>query len=404
MIQFFKNNRLFAKFTGINLLSKIGDRLFYTAMLTIAASLPEENVAVMIVSVSETLPILLSFFFEVVADKQERKIKQMIISSLIRGVLYLSIGLIFRYPATLTLVLVAAILNLLSDISGNYSSALFSPFTKNMIKAEDMEKAQGLISIGTQLVSVAATFLGAFLLTFFTASSVAMINAFIFILVSLLYQILRPALLSSEAEIKTSNNQKTFSVVKQNFKSIISNRSLLVNIIQLAMLNGFFGGLTPIFALFIKSNTELIMLSNPLKISVLSGCITIFMVVGNALTSRVMKGLPIYKINVLSDVLIIVVAIGFFFNSIWIVILANSCIAFLLGIVSPRFSTEIVNGFPIERIGGIVTSVNAILVITPPITSLLFPVLSTINILIAYSAFLVYAFIGLLISSEIRNP
>lgn len=64
MFEFIKNNKTFSKVAGINLLSKIGDRLFYTAMLSMAVSLSQQNsIAVVIVSISETLPILFSFFF-----------------------------------------------------------------------------------------------------------------------------------------------------------------------------------------------------------------------------------------------------------------------------------------------------------------------------------------------------
>lgn len=57
--------------------------------------------------------------------------------------------------------------NFISDLAGNYSSALVTPFTKNLVKAEDMEQAQGIISMTTQLINVLATFAGATLLSFF---------------------------------------------------------------------------------------------------------------------------------------------------------------------------------------------------------------------------------------------
>ena len=73
-----------------------------------------------------------------------------------------------------------------------------------------------------------------------------------------------------EDKLKIVEHEKTFLVVKENLRSFLSDNILLINLIQLAMLNGFFGGLTPIFALFIKSNNELVLLSNPVKISLLS--------------------------------------------------------------------------------------------------------------------------------------
>ncbi|KAA9264343.1 MFS transporter, partial [Aerococcus loyolae] len=275
MINFIKNNKLFVRMTGINFLSKIGDNLFYTAMLSAAILLPNSKLAVLIVSISESLPILISIFFGVIADKQKGKINQLIGSSLFRSLMYICIGIIFRYPQSLLLLLLASFMNLLSDISGNYATALFSPFTKAMIAPQDMETAQGFVSVGTQLVAVFATFIGSLLLTIYSKSMLAIINASIFLLIAFLYYLLKPSLKAQGFKIKSFTNTKTLSIVKENLTSFISNHSLLINLIQLAMLNGFFGGQTPLFALFIEENNQLNILSNPFKIALLSGIITL---------------------------------------------------------------------------------------------------------------------------------
>ncbi|MGT2884608.1 MFS transporter [Streptococcus ferus] len=398
MLTFLKKNRLFARLAGINLVSKVGDRLFYTAMLTLATSLPNGSVAVMVVSASETLPILISLFLGVVADRQKQKLNHLVSSSLFRTGMYIGIGLLLRYQLTLPLVVFASFLNLLSDISGNYSTALFSPFTKTLIKPEDMEEAQGLVSLGTQLVTVLATLLGASLLTMYTESSLAMINALIFLSVAILYSIIKPALKNQEAKIKPFEHGNTILVVRENLKSFLTDRILLVNLVQLAMLNGFFGGLTPLFALFIRENNELVTLSNPVKIALLSGMITVFMIIGNSLTTKVFKNHSIFYINLWSDLMILLVGLGFVFSNLWMIFAANSCLAFLLGIVSPRFSADVVNRYPVERIGGIITSINALLVIVPPVTSLIFPMLITVSSSLAYLGFIAYALLLIVMS------
>ena len=77
---------------------------------------------------------------------------------------------------------------------------------------------------------------------------------------------------------------------------------------------------------------------------------------------------------------------------------ANSCLAFLLGIVSPRFSADVVNRYPVERIGGIITSMNALLVIVPPVTSLIFPMLTTVSSSLAYLGFIAYSLLLIVMS------
>ncbi|AEA01710.1 MULTISPECIES: MFS transporter [Aerococcus] len=398
MINFIKNNKLFVRMTGINFLSKIGDNLFYTAMLSAAIILPNSKLAVLIVSISESLPILISIFFGVIADKQKGKINQLIGSSLFRSLMYICISIIFRYPQSLLLLLLASFMNLLSDISGNYATALFSPFTKTMIAPQDMETAQGFVSVGTQLVAVFATFTGSLLLTIYSKSMLAIINASIFLLIAFLYYLLKPSLKAQGFKIKSFTNTKTLSIVKENLTSFISNHSLLINLIQLAMLNGFFGGQTPLFALFIEENNQLNFLSNPFKIALLSGIITLSMILGSSLTTYILKKQSIFHINILSDCFIVIIAMAYLYNNIWGILVGNSCLAFLLGIVSPRFSANVINQYPVDRLGGVITVINAFLVIIPPLTSVIFPMISTINLKLAYICLIAYALILIIIS------
>lgn len=180
MLNFIKSNEKFVQIASINLFSKIGDRLFYTAMLSVAASLPQRNTAVMIVSISETLPVLLSFILGVIADQKKEKITLLVHNSLVRALLYFLIGYFLQYRQTLLLVFCLAAFNLLSDIAGNYSSALFVPFTKILVRSEDMEQAQGIVSVSAQLVNVIATFMGSILLALMAKGSVAYLNAGVF--------------------------------------------------------------------------------------------------------------------------------------------------------------------------------------------------------------------------------
>jgi len=352
----------------------------------------------MVVSASETLPILISLFLGPIADKQEQKLRQLVSSSLFRVLMYLGIAFIFRYPPTVMLIFLAAFFNLLSDVSGNYSTALFSPFTKTLVKPENMQEAQGLVSLGTQLVTILSTFIGASLLLVFSESSLAATNAIVFLIVAIFYWMIHPQLKMYESNMTISKEKNAFRVVKENFKSFLTDHVFFINLVQLAMLNGFFGGLTPLFALFIKENCELATLSKPLKISILSGIITFFMIIGNGLANKIFKKQSIFIINILADLAILLVGLGFVMNSIWIIWGGNAFLAFLLGIVSPRFSADVVNRYPVERIGGIVTSVNSLLVLAPPVTSLIFPTLSTINIHLAYIGLLAYAVLLILFS------
>ena len=63
MQKLYQTEPLFFKLASITLFSKIGDRLFYTALLSSATLLTtHRGLAVIIISLSETLPLLLGFY------------------------------------------------------------------------------------------------------------------------------------------------------------------------------------------------------------------------------------------------------------------------------------------------------------------------------------------------------
>lgn len=389
---------MFSKVAGINLFSKIGDRLFYTVLLTIAASLPKGNVAVMIVSVSETFPILLSFFLGAIADKKKNKVHLLIKNSFVRTAMYLCIGLLFRYSYTVFLIFLMSLLNFISDLSGNYSSALITPFTKTLVQVDDMEQAQGIISMTTQLINVLATFAGSILLAIFYRSIIAYINALIFIIVGISYFLIHPKLITVEKNITVNTNENTLPTIKKNFKLLLHNRSNLNNLFQLSLINGFFGGLTPIFVLFIQTNQSLKFIPNPIKISLLSGLITISMILGNVLNTKLFLKISMHKLNNVANLFISIGGIGFLLNNLYLVFVSAGIVSFLLGVVSPRFSAKVINKYPTEHLGGIVTTVNSLLVLIPPVTSFIFPILTNVSLTFAYSGFLFYSLILLILS------
>lgn len=398
MINFIKKNPVFSKLASINLLSKVGDRLFYTAMISTAATLPQANIAVMIVSISETLPILFGFFLGNVADKKPNKIFSMIKNSILRFVLYLIISIIFSYNSTISLLISAACLNFLSDILGNYSSALTAPFTKILVNNTDMERAQGFLSTTTQLVNVLATFLGAFLLSIFFTKDIALINALIFASTAIGFLILSNSLKKFENKIPVQNYKSSnIEVIKNNFKDLASKKKIIDDLLQLSLLNGFFGGLTPIFVLFLQSLNQNIV-SQSFLISSLSGIITFGMILGNSVTSKIFTSISNKKLNMLANIFVVGVGVSLFLNNIFLVFIASFIVSLIIGIVSPRFTATVIKDYPVERLGGIITTVNSFLVLLPPLASLLFPLIASYGIYVSFLVFIVYAISSILLS------
>ncbi|MSE05127.1 MFS transporter [Lactobacillus salivarius] len=397
MITFIKNNKHFTTITIINLFSKLGDRLFYIAMLSTAATLPHKNLAVMLVSFSETLPILCSFFLGSLADKKTKKSLLLIQTSVLRALIYIIIGILFHYSPTLYLIILSTIFNFLSDLAGNFSSALVIPFTKTLVKVDEMPQAQGIVSIASQLVNVFSTLLGSFLLVFISKTLLAWLNSSIFLLTGLGFLIIRKLLSNLETHLPhTIDTLSTWKLVKYNFIKLYQDRITFIELLQLTLINGFFGGLIPVFTLFVQKSTHL--LPNSISIALLSACITIFMIIGNAISSKFMKNFNNIFFTYLIDFAIVVTGFVFYSHNTFFILLLVSFVALLLGIISPRFSAKVINKYPIENVGGIITTVNSLLVLTPPLTSIIFPLFAVHSLTTAYLSIIIYGVSLLLVN------
>lgn len=403
MLKFIRQNINFAQIAGINLLSKLGDRLFYTAMLTIAATIPQNQIAVTIVSVSETLPIVFSFFLGSLADQQANKLRLLSHSSILRALLYSLIAILVSQHATLILLIMMASLNFCSDLLGNYSASLVIPFTKSLVRSPDLEQAQGLVSLTNQLVSVLATLLGSVLLIWWPPKVVAVLNAGIFLLVSFGYQVLQSTLEATASQMPKNEQTSTWTVTLQNFKLLKIQPHLWNTLSQLALLNGFFGGLTPIFVLFLKHNHNLLLVPRSIKIALLSGLTTCMMILGNSQSNKILINTAINKLAVIADCWLSLTAVGLLLNNIYLIFWSVANVAFLLGLISPRFSAQVIRVFPAARLGGIVTIANSLLVLAPPMTSLLFPALSNWSLTFSYWSFGIYGLIAIILGSRKFN-
>lgn len=390
MAKLHQTSPLFVKFASIVIFSKIGDRLFYTALLSSATLLTtKSSLAVTLVSLSETLPILCGFLLGSFADRQADKLRHLLQTGYFRMGLYLIIGFFFsQNDLTFSMLLFISILNFCSDLSGNYATALSAPFTKVLVPAQQMPQAQGFLSIGSQIFNVIATFLGSFLLVFLTASHLAFLNALVFLTVTLAFKYISSDLKPSQYTLPIQTEISLKQAIKQNFASLYRKRSFFSILIQLTLLNGFFGGLTPLFALLLKNSSQLIFISMPLKLALLSGLITGGMILGNLLCQKLFKQLSLSRLTLLADWLTLLTALSFLFQNVYLILWSSSLAAFLLGLIAPRFSAQLVNTFAVTQLGGLVTITNSCLVIMPPLTGLLFPLLH--NFGLAYLALLLY--------------
>ena len=151
----FLKNGDYRKFSVASFLSSAGDILFYLAFMTYASKLQNYSLALSLIAISESVPKLFEIFGGYLADKTEKKFKNIFLAALARFVLYGIVGLLFiSNISQWSLVIIIVIVNFLSDTIGSYSGGLVTPLIVDIVGKKDYGEAVGFTSGISQIISM----------------------------------------------------------------------------------------------------------------------------------------------------------------------------------------------------------------------------------------------------------
>lgn len=85
----FFSHKLYVTLLVSDLISNFGDTLYYLALMTYLVALKNSNLAISIINISETLPILFTILFGFLADRMINKVDSIVKTLWIRVLLYL---------------------------------------------------------------------------------------------------------------------------------------------------------------------------------------------------------------------------------------------------------------------------------------------------------------------------
>ncbi|WP_236683013.1 MULTISPECIES: hypothetical protein [unclassified Streptococcus] len=132
-------NKIYMTLFASDMLSNFGDVLYYLALMTYILQLPNAKLAIAIVSVSETLPILTGFVMGYFADQTTDKVGTILQTPVFRVLLYLLVGLVMGFAPSLWVVIIVSLMNFLSDLAGQYENGLYTPLSLRIISDGERE-------------------------------------------------------------------------------------------------------------------------------------------------------------------------------------------------------------------------------------------------------------------------
>lgn len=349
-------NKLFMLSLIADMVSNFGDVLYYLAMMNYVLLLPNTQLALSLITVSEGLPILIGLLIGVWADKTKQKLPAILATLFVRVLLYTVVGLVMGFSPSLWIVVVVCLVNLISDIAGAYESYLFMPVSLRVVSNDDREAAaafrQGLSSI----LGLVFQSSGAIFIAFMTYQQLAFFNAGTFMVSLLITLGICPALKKLLAENplketkKSEQNTPLLADVKQSliasYQAIQEIPSLKAVILVLMILNALFVALSPLVLLMLKENSRFVIVNPSVTISLVTVIVMLGAIVGSMVTTNLFKEVEIERLTKWSACMPVFLFIAFMVHSIYGVCLVLFLVAILASVINPKLSALIYREIP----------------------------------------------------------
>lgn len=382
----FFRNRTFRQITLNSWVSGFGDTLFYLAFINYVSAYPFAPMAILLISISETAPTVLSFFIGTLADFQKNRIRKSLGLSFAKIVLYSIVALVLlRMEFSLISVAIICLANFLSDTASSFSGSMTGPIYMRVIR-EDMAEAVGFAQATGNLVNIIGQFSGGILIAFISIQAMAGINVltFIFAFVGLLF--IRKNMEAFEAELtvdRTFNAKNYWKHMIDSIKQLFSMKPVINLMMTSTMDNVAIGSVISIL--------PLILIQHPFKglatgqsLSIYSILFMSAMIAGNFLTGRLFKNLPLKAFILISQVLAYIALLGYLLSSFEVIVFGAVSCAFVNGLMSPRVQKVFWELIPDESMGAIRSAIGVLDIVIPGLLSLAAVTLATsVNILSA---------------------
>lgn len=363
-------NKLFMGTFISDMLSNFGDVLYYLALMNYVLLLPEAKFAISLVTLSESLPFLTMIFMGMWGDRTKKKVDTILVTLLFRTGLYLLIGLAMGFQPALWVVILAVLVNLLSDLAGQYEDALHIPLSLRIIPMENREAMYAFRQGASSILKILFQSSGAILAGLMSYQHLAFFNAGTFVVSALIMMILRPSLnkLLKDKPIHSSVENRegerhfiknTWNSLQQAYQTVQNISILKTSIFTIAGLNAVFAAENALLLLNMKENSSFAFINPATTIATVTVVTLIGNILGSVLVTTLLKKVSMEFLLKISVFMPPALFIGFLLHSIYIIFLVNFLTMVIVGIFQPKMNAFIISSLPEERLATISAGISS---------------------------------------------
>lgn len=376
----FIQNRDFRQLTINQWISTVGDTIFYLAFLNYVADASFAPLAILLITISETVPQVLQIFLGVLADFQHHRVLKYTVISLVKFVLYAIVAFLLSGQSfSLSLVFFICLMNLLSDTLSYFSGAMLTPIFIRIIGKEHLTEAIGFKQSTVSLVRTISNILGGILLGILSIQFISLLNALTFLIAFVGILFIKNDLLKVEKTISYQEGLSVKSFYQHLFQSskLIWNMDRVIFILFIVSISQAVINVTvPISTLFLR-NQPFLNLQTGQSLALLSTLELSALIAGSLVSGYLKNTISIKTALYASVVIQLLLLVGFATAHFGLILLFSSLDAFIAGLLSPRLQELVFKQIPEESMGAVQSSIGAITVVLPSLFTIVFVTIAT---------------------------
>lgn len=344
--------------------------------------LPNSNVSIAVVTLSETLPIFFKILTGYLADRTKYKINFIFITQLSRFLIYLSVGFLISFKPALWIVVAISFLNILSDLAGQFENNLYLPIELQLIEETDREQVFATTQSIASTLNIIFKLSGAALVTWISYQSLAFFNAFTFLLCAVFILLIKTQLKSLNFDsididididrIKKNSLINELKLAYIEFKKI---PRLIEFLSVIVWINGLFSIISPLIVAIISKNQQFIIVNSATTISLIGVILSVSSILGNITSNTIFKNLSLKKIIYFTLAILPLLFLSFVNQNIGNCYLLLGLLGIASGVANPKFYGFLMNNLSQNKIGLLTSTIGTIMQIGMIVSQLSFSLL-----------------------------
>ncbi|HGR6522242.1 TPA: MFS transporter permease [Streptococcus pneumoniae] len=362
-MKLFWTNNIYRQLLLNSCFSSFGDSIFYLAIINYVAQYNFAPLAILLISISEMVPLLSQLFLGILGDFQENRVKHALWIAKIKILLYaiLTVFLVLS-PFSLVSVIMIVIINLISDTLSYLSAYMMNALYISVIK-DDLYDAMGFRQSLMRVVRIVANLAGAFL-----------INTLTFVIAFLGLYVIRHTLYEVEKRIEMSHTalsfKKYFQHLKQSLAVLLRLKDTVILLFLTTSMIAILDVSPRLIALRFIQQT-LAQLSIGQLLALLSIIMSCGAILGNMTSSNLFKNIRFTHLLVFCEISLLTLITSILCQAYIVIFMTSFISSTIIGILSPRLQAAVFAHIPSDKMGTVGSALSTVDILAPSLLSLL---------------------------------